>query len=153
MTNHLRPSNSLSSSPTIQPRRGSILVCVIVCISIATALVAAMTRSALRNHRQIRVDQQLRQVELLVEAAGRRAVAKLTLSPSYTGETWVLAPETLPSFPSAQVEIKVSSARDASRRIRLIAILPANADRPVRRSDEFVFRLPDAIQSPTPNEE
>ncbi|MGI9455343.1 MAG: hypothetical protein ACR2NU_02210 [Aeoliella sp.] len=127
-------------------RHGSVLVCVIVCLSIVIALVTATTQSALRERRQIRVERQLRQADILVEAGAGRAVTKLNQSERYTGETWSLDADSLPGFEEARILIVAPRVDgDQPRLIRITAELsvvtqlPAELQRPVRRSFEFVF--------------
>lgn len=131
-------------------RRGSILVCVIVALSVSTTLIAAMTRSALQNRQQIRAERQLRQVKLLVEAGAQRAVAKLQQDDTYTGEEWRLDSEALPGFDGAVVEIEVDSAEaESSRMIQVSAVLAQDSLRPVRRSDAFSYKSPRLTSSST----
>jgi hypothetical protein len=127
-------------------RHGSVLVCVIVCLSIVMALVTATTQSALRERRQVRVERQLRQADILVEAGAGRAVAKLNQLNSYTGETWSLGAQSLPGFEEARIHIDAPRVDgDQPRLVRVaaelsvVAQLPAELQRPVRRSFEFVF--------------
>ncbi len=142
----MKPSNRRCRR--IAAGSGSVLVCVIVCLSIATALVTATTQSALRSRQHVGVERQLRQAELLLDAAARQAVMRIGQSEDYAGEMWLLGADALPGFRGARIEIDVgTSGPDRTRRIRVTAQLPADAEWPVRCSLEVVVRL-DNLNSP-----
>lgn len=90
-------------------RQASVLVCMLVCVSIATALVTTTLQSALRARRELQLQRQLQQTELLLTAGLERAVAQLHSNATYQGETWKLAPKTLPNLPPARVTIEVTT--------------------------------------------
>lgn len=127
----------MSATPSNQ--RGSILVCVVACLGIASALVLAMTQSALRAHKEVRTDRALRQTELLLEAGVQRIAQQLARDPEYTGETWILAPETIRGAESAQLELKVPSLDDGQwpRHAQVIARLPSGRGQVIQRSYRF----------------
>jgi type II secretory pathway pseudopilin PulG len=91
-------------------RQASVLVCMLVCVSIATALVTTTLQSALRARRDLRLQRQLQQTELLLTAGLERATAQLQSDTAYQGETWELDPKTLPNLPPARVIIGVTTA-------------------------------------------
>jgi hypothetical protein len=134
MVGHRRDSGrgSNPSSPS-----GTVLVCVLVCMSVASALVVATTRTALQAHRQLRRQRQLQQTELLVEAGIERAVWRLGEDAEYRGETWNLAPNTLPGYGAPRVQIVVTSdpvRSSLSHRIHVVARLPVGSTRFLQRS-------------------
>jgi type II secretory pathway pseudopilin PulG len=53
-----------------QARRGGVMILTLACLAVAAAIGLAMLRSATVSHRQLRQEQQLRQVERLLMAAG-----------------------------------------------------------------------------------
>lgn len=127
------------------------LVCVIVCLSIASALVTATTQSALRLRRQARVERQLRQAEWLLEAGARQAVARIAQSAVYKGEVWLLDQGALPGSRGARIAIEVAKTKPRQpHRIRITAELATDDERPLRRSDEFIVRRD---ERPKSNEE
>lgn len=89
-------------------RTGAVLVGVLVCLSIATAIAALTVRQSLDARRQGRVERQLRQTQYLLDAGIRRATERLRADASYVGETWEPT-AALPRFGTARVEIRVAA--------------------------------------------
>lgn len=138
-----------------QPHRPAIvLICALVCLSVATALVVMTTRQSLDARRHGRVQWQLRQSEYLLAAGIRRAVAGLVGSGiDYSGETWQPA-AALPRFETILVEIRVSPLADepSSRQVTVLARLGQGESAAFRtqRSHTFTYSLPDQAQAPHP---
>ncbi len=136
-------------------RQAAVLVCMLVCVAIATSLVAATLQSALRARRELRLQRQLRQTELLLTAGLERAVARLRADPAYQGETWELEPTTLPGNPPGSVRIEVNPAQISpgqkeeslsnhpeSHQLHVVARL-ASGDLPgTQRSDTLTLEIP-----------
>lgn len=99
----------------LDQRRGTVLICVLSCLGIVIAIVLATMQSSLRGRREIRMQRQLLQTELLCEAGVRHAIQKYHKSSDYRGEKW--SPKFgLPSFSHATIEIRIKSiANDADR--------------------------------------
>lgn len=130
-------------------RRGAVLIVAIVCLSIATAIAIAGVRHALMARRQARLDQQLRQTELLLDAGLRRAIKALSVDPEYQGERWALDPALTGfagTFEAATVEIKAAAQDDGKRVFEVIAAIgPAsNPAYQTKRSHRFPFPPPDS---------
>lgn len=134
-------------------RRGVLLVAVIVCMAVVMGIVGTLLRSALSARRQLRVERDLRQVELLLEAGVDRAVAKLAANPNYDGETWSIPAmeilsdgdgEVVIEFPTAELPTETASESEdeaaASRRVRIAAEYPVGGLTAVRRTRTFVMR-------------
>jgi len=102
--------------------RGTVLVCVLVCLLVATTLVTTMTRSALQSRREVRLQHQMRQTELLLDAGVLRAAHQLRASNDYQGESWQPA-SAIERFDNPQIEIQVEALDADSRRIKVIASL------------------------------
>ena len=131
-------------------RRAAVLICMLVCVAIAASLVAATLQSALRARRELRLQRQLRQTELLLTAGLERAVARLRSDAAYRGETWELDPATLPGSPLGRVRIEVtptqaessSPSRPESHQIHVVARI-ANSDlHGTQRSDTLTLDIP-----------
>jgi len=126
-----------------------VLVCMLICVAIATSLVSATLLSALRARRELRLQRQLRQTELLLAAGLERAVARLHAHPAYPGETWQLDPATLPGYPPGQVRIEVTpiqtedrpSGRPERAQIYVVARLSNNKLRGTQRSDTLTLDI------------
>jgi hypothetical protein len=99
-------------------RRGSILVCVLVCLGIASAIVIVSVRSSLQARRQMRQELQLEQTRWLLEAGLVHAVTQLRNQPTYQGETWQVSPP-LPAYPHATVDISVATDGAVTDKVRM----------------------------------
>ncbi len=122
-------------------RDGTVLVCVLICMAVASALVVGATRSALRSQRQLRVQRQLRQTELLAEAAIERAVRQLGHNVHYRGETWELSAHALPNDEAASARIAVTPLPKVSPteyQIVVTARLGPDSPDSIRRSIEII---------------
>ena len=136
-------------------RGGALLICVLVCLLVASAMVTATTRSALQARRNVRLQRQMRQTELLLDAGVLRAARQLQLSGEYEGETW-RPKDALDRFDNPLVEIRISAGekKDNSSRVEVIAILGIPDDPQqinatlTRRTHTFSIELSDI--SPTP---
>ncbi len=118
-----------------KPHSGALLICVLVCLLVASAMVTATTRSALQSRRDVRLQHQMRQTELLLDAGVLRAASQLQRSNDYEGETW-RPKNALARFDNPSVEIRISAGKQNkkdSRRIEVIASLGA-ADDPTQLS-------------------
>jgi hypothetical protein len=87
----------------------------------------------LLQHRQRAVVAQRQQCFWLAESGVERAIHRLSKSPEYPGETWLVPGEALGSSRAAVVTIQVTKAAQpaAGRTIRVEARFP---DDPVRRT-------------------
>ena len=99
----------LSPRPRTPHRSATVLICVLACMAVVTAIVANTTRMALVTRKALRPQVQLRQVELLLEAGVARAAKRLAIDPDYTGESWQLSPGTLTCAEQAEVNISVTT--------------------------------------------
>ncbi len=70
------------------PRSGVLIICVLVCIGIATSMMSLSTVGALRARRAMKQTHQLRQTEYLLDAGILRAATQLKNSDQYRGEQW-----------------------------------------------------------------
>lgn len=125
-------------------RRGAVLIVAIACLSIATAIAIAGVRHALMGRRQARLEHQLRQTELLVDAGLRRAIKAVSADANYSGERWDLDPALTgfaATFEGANVEIKAMPQADGRRVFEVIASIgpDSNPAYQTRRSQRFSF--------------
>lgn len=120
-------------------RRGTVIVCVLACLVIGSMLAATTMQAALQGRREVRLQRQLRQTELLCEAGVIRAAQQLTQSADYTGEEWRPALD-IPAFFDAQVVITVDNIQDSPvLQITVVARLDSSSDNdgPMQRSHTF----------------
>jgi hypothetical protein len=141
-------------------RQGTLVVCVLVCLLVASTIATAMTQSALRARREIRLGHQMRQTELLLDAGILRAARKIQVSEHYEGEAW--RPTTAISrFEGALVEISVQADEQQAGwlRVNVTASLGTTSDGAerkrlplTRRTHTFRIQSPDSpftSESPT----
>ena len=110
-------------------RSGTVLICVLACLGVVIALVMSTVQSSLRGRREVRLQRQLVQTELLCEAGVQRAVKKLTISPDYNGEKWM--PKLgITSFDFVLIEIRTKASSDdpKSLRVEVIATLATSTE-------------------------
>jgi hypothetical protein len=115
-------------------RRGTVLITALVCLLIVMSLLGTMLVGALQISRQLRVERDRRQCELLLEAGLDRAVARVSAAGPYTGETWNVPPDQIIERGDGRVTIEVAPAGDAPRRIHVVAEYPLGSERSIRRS-------------------
>jgi hypothetical protein len=119
-----------------QSRAGIVMICVVVCMAIATSLLGGMLKSTLMSRQQLRSEQHLRQSNWLVEAGAQRAAFRLSRDPDYAGETWSLSAESITGSHPGSVTISVSREAEPAL-VRITAEYPAESVRSVRRSRDF----------------
>lgn len=154
--------HACSTKPRQRLRQGTLVVCVLVCLLVASSIATAMIQSALGARRGLRLEHQMRQTQLLLDAGILRAVRKCRTSEDYQGETWRPAPA-IARFEGARVDINVTSddGRDGWQRIEVVAILALQSDGNqrkrlprTRRTHAFRLRTSDSsLTSQSPNAE
>ena len=130
---------------------GTTLICVLVCLSVSTAIVTTTIRGTLQTRRNERLLRQMRQTEFLLDAGILRAAQKLADSAEYSGEVW-RPTAALPGFDDVRVEIEIAKPSDsaAPQRVNVVAKLATGVTAAgiTQRSYTFEFKA-----SPTSNEE
>lgn len=141
---YCQPSRGLRRSDL---RSGTILICVLACMVLTSSLTAATIRAVLRDRREVRADQQLRQTELLCEAGVMRAARGLQANSDYEGERWT--PNISDSlWPDAVVTISIKGSEEAGlSSVQVVASLGSEAHfvNPMQRTHVFT------IETPTPS--
>ena len=138
-------------------RRGTLVVAVLVCISVAGTLAMLATSQALRARRQGALEHQRRQTEFLLLAGVNRSAGRLSADPDYAGETWEPA-AALPGMGTARVEIRRvaggegDEAAEPAARMSVVAVTGRALAAPrVRLSHEFSLPLePQRVSDPEP---
>jgi hypothetical protein len=114
------------------------LVVALACMAIVMAIVGVMLQGALRARRQLHVERDLRQSELLLDAGLDRAAFQLSQSSSYEGETWTIPADQLLGSGEGEVVIAVTRRGDADAwRVRVAAEYPVGTPSSVRRTRTF----------------
>lgn len=119
-------------------RQGAMLVVALACLAIVMAIVGVMLQGALRARRQLHVERDLRQVELLLEAGLDRAAFQLANNDDYKGETWRIPASDLLGSGDAEVVIVAERSADAEPwQVRVAAEYPVGTVASVRRTRTF----------------
>lgn len=144
MTKHLAPSlqpTSRCAERRPAARRGAMLVVALACLAIVMAIVGVMLQGALRARRQLHVERDLRQVELLLEAGLDRAAFQLADDDAYAGETWRIPANDLLRRGDGEVVIVAERSGDAEPwRVRIVAEYPVGTPASVRRTQTFLVQ-------------
>ena len=116
-------------------RGGSILIVALVALVIVVTMIGALLVGTLRERRQLRVERDRRQTELLLQAGLDRALQKLSTAADYRGETWDLPAEAGLGSEAARVTIEVKD-----NQLHVLAEYPPERETSIRRSR--TIRLP-----------
>ena len=102
-------------------RRGAVLVAAVVCLLIATSLLASMLKSVVRHARQTRQTEMRVQTEWLAESGLERAVWLMRTEQEYAGEVWRIPPEKLSDRYAGHVRIGLEPSADDASQILITA--------------------------------
>ena len=133
--------------PMPPPRRGAVLIVVLVCLALATTMFVLVVKQAVAERRAIDRSHSALQSLWLAEAGVERAVARLAAEEDYAGETWIIPGQQL-SRDDAVVRIKVEKVADRPERrsIRVEADYPSGSEHRCRRVKQILMDR-DAIRS------
>jgi hypothetical protein len=114
-------------------RRASVLIIVLVCFVIASAMFLMLARQAVAERRAAEAQSWTAQARWIAEAAVERAAAKLKADRKYPGETWSIPAAEIGDKHGAKATIRVEpvAGRPNSRLLRIVADYP---DDPVHRA-------------------
>jgi len=119
-------------------RRGAVLIVLMVCLLLVTSMLGVMLQTAVRARRQLTVERDRRQAELLLQAGIDRAAYRLASEADYRGETWKLDSDAIVGKGAAEVTIKTVRAEEpAGWRVQVVAEYPLESHRAIRRSQTF----------------
>jgi hypothetical protein len=125
-------------------RGGLVLVAALVCLLVVTAMFGNMLRGTVTARRQLHVERNRRQTELLLQAGADRAALRLATEPDYRGETWNLPAPAVLGHSDGRVTIEASrAAADQPWLVRVVAEYPLGSDFSVRRSQSL--QIPSSI--------
>lgn len=128
-------------------RTGTVLICVLVCVFVTSALATLALQTALRERREILLLQQLRQTEMLLDAGVMRAAAQLHSNSEYEGEQWS---PSLPvsRFEDSAVEIRVTRKPEKDQfQVEVIARMGALGPNLTTTQRRHTFSFDRSIQS------
>ncbi|MGW8256390.1 MAG: hypothetical protein ACWGMZ_02780 [Thermoguttaceae bacterium] len=120
--------------------RAMVLILVLTCLAVATAILIAGVKLAVASHRFTRSFGWGVQAQWLIESGLHRAAAQLSSNANYTGETWNIPADVFGGQNAGTVKIEVKSiANQVHRRLlRVQADFPADPQDRVR----YVKELP-----------
>jgi type II secretory pathway component PulK len=132
-----------ASRVSLPARRGAVLVVVLVCLAIATALMGSMLRSAAARHRTLRLEQRRIQAEWLATSALDRAAARLAADADYSGEVWNVPAESLGGADGGvvQIEVRPMTEEPNDRLVRVRADYPVDPRHRARKTKEAVVTV------------
>lgn len=121
-------------------RQGSVLVCIIACMIVVTAIAAASIQATLRARRETKIDLQVVQVELLCQAGILRARTQADSNKDYRGEQW--KPSLADEKHQATIDIVVSQKDERTKAVNVNASLKSEDSLlpTVRRSYQFEIK-------------
>ena len=125
---------------TSNQRKGVVLVTALVCLLIVMTMVAAMLKGALGAQRQLHVQRDARQAELLLQAGIDRAALRLAKETDYRGESWEVPAQTFDGRGKALIAIEATrESEQSSWQVRVVAEYPAGSEWSIRRSRAFTL--------------
>jgi hypothetical protein len=131
-------------------RRAVVLMSVLVCLAVAMSLFLVWLKTAALERRQLQVQQDRMQAEILADAGLDRAAAQLLSASDYSAETWQIGPESLAGRGAAAVAIRVEAAPEnaQARTVHTVAEYPVGSMQCVRRSKQITIVLPKTGEAP-----
>lgn len=131
-------------------RRGVVVICALVCLSVATSLMVTTTHQALSARRQGHRQWQLRQTQYLLDAGICRALAGLAADDAYAGESWQPA-GALPGFDTVVVEIDIKPLGNEPARQQVTVLAQIGRGESLasqtQRSQTFVYSSAEQVTS------
>ena len=130
-------------------RKGVVLICVLVCLLVATTLIALSTASSLRSRREAIAYHQRVQLEQLLGSAAKRAqVAVAEEGADYRGEKWTFTEQEIasPGFATAELSVTVLSQEENRIKLQASAILFAKS---AEKTDQTLASMNPPIQKRT----
>mgnify|MGYP001236445992 CR=1 FL=1 len=144
----VRSNNPNGPDACRAPRRGMVLIVLLVLFAISMTLFGLWAQSAVREHQRMTMYAYRMQSVRLAESGLARAVARIAADPQYDGETWMIPAADLGGKHAAEVRIRITPATDAARlHVEAVAEYPAGA---VRRAQVTQHR---DIPNPTSGNE
>jgi Tfp pilus assembly protein PilV len=132
------------------PRRGLILVAVLVCVLVLMMLGAALLKVELASRQSNRDHERRLEAQWLAESGLERARARLAADPSYSGETWKLsaadlglddATQTAAAAGVVAISVNQNSGEPRRKRVRVQADFLRDRAHPSRHSLELLINL------------
>lgn len=119
-------------------RRGVLLVATLVCLLVVVSIVISMVRNALLWRRELLVERDRRQADVLMMAGAARAALYLQKDAEFRGDVWELPAALIVNHGNGRVRSDIAPLT-AGRGwdIRIVAEYPLGRDFPIRRTHTF----------------
>lgn len=133
------------ANPSGRPdRRGIVSIAALVALLVVALIGAALLKVALARRVEAVMEERRGQAGRLADSGVGRALARLSASADYTGETWTIPSEEIANRGPATVSIRVESQAgpSARRTVRVQADYPAGSDLRSRQSREIIVSVP-----------
>jgi len=124
------------------PRRGIAAIIIIAVLAMTMAFAGVWARRIVLERRAARRAEEQQQARWLAEAGVRRAAARLSTDPAFTGETWIIDAAEIDRPSSAEIEIVVEPGDSATSPATLVAKARYPRDVPRVRSTKTVKFTP-----------
>lgn len=122
-------------SHTVRGRSGTVLIVALVCLLVVIGLLGTMLQGTLQVYRQLHVERDRRQTELLLQGGIDRAAFRLANEPGYRGETWNLPAASILGSSDGRVTIETLRESDQQPwQVHVVAEYPLGNDLSIRRS-------------------
>lgn len=128
-------------------RQGRALVCIVVCMGIATTITMKSMQTAIRVRRQMVREIQMEQTRWLVQAAGLRAADRLRTDEDYDGEELDIS-AAVSTYDQATIRIEVTPA-DNGRHLIAATCRIGTAEHPAATTKRSARWLIDISQNET----
>jgi Tfp pilus assembly protein PilX len=110
-----------------RPRRGAVLLVVLVCLFALGAIGASLLRLAVTEQRTSKLAQRQLQAEWLAAAGLRRAALRAQAEPAWKAETWRPAAEMLP-WPAVVTLRRIDATSTADIVVEAVAQYPSTTE-------------------------
>jgi hypothetical protein len=131
-------------------RQAVVLMSVLVCLAVAMALFLAWLKTAALERKQLRMQHDRLQAELLADAGLDRARAQLHAAGDYRGETWPIGAESFAGRGAGLVTIQAEAVPEQAmaRKVQVVAEYSVGSEARVRRSKQMTLVLPNSGEAP-----
>ena len=138
MTSPLKPMRSRAP----RPRRGMAVIIIIAVLAMTMAFAGVWARRIVIERRAARRAEEQQQARWLAEAGVRRAAARLSADPAYSGETWLIDAVEIDRPSPAAIEINVAPGESTGSPSMLTAKASYPRDEPRVRSTKTIQFTP-----------
>jgi len=121
-----------------RPHRGLMVFIVLTCLVIVTTMVFAMLYGAVRSQRQLLVERDRRQCELLLQAGADRAMAQFGASDQFLGDTWTVQAEAITGLAAGSVTSSIiENPANQTRQLHVVAEYRSGDPFAIHQSRDF----------------